>query len=553
VSLYKIMNKKILVITLSSILFCPVINAAKYDVLMERNKVDGKLFHDFNGSFDDAMLYRGGEDKYKIIINYLHNKQYAEADKKLTELLYKHPNDPKLYGLKGLLEIKKNKIKGARESFLKVIDLDQKNISAYRALANIEITNGKLNLAKGYFNKILAINDKYILAYYSLAAIAEKQNETQQVERYLSKGYQKSLGNVGFEIKMAGMLAKWYEKQNQPMKALVLAENVIKKYPMHKHAILLLVNAQMLNGKSDVSEGILQKIIALDKKEVRFRLLLANIISKDLSREKEVIMLLDEVSDIIPGSETPEVLKASFYLKGKKYKKSLQVIGDIKKKYPHSSAAYQIEGDIFYGEKKWEKALVAYKKAYQFQSSDKLLQVVVSLMLQVSTIDDAVKFLNNELKNNNNNTSVNLHLARVFLQQKKIEQAKQYYEKVLAIQSGNVEALNDLALIYAEEGNVKAIVLAKKAYSLAIMSSVVADTYGYVLTKHGEYNEAIGVLRKAVELDGESVVIQLHLAEAYVLNNENQQAVKLLRRILESEGSGSDKVKITKMLKKLTI
>ena len=97
----------------------------------------------------------------------------------------------------------------------------------------------------------------------------------------------------------------------------------------------------------------------------------------------------------------------------------------------------------------------------------------------------------------------------------------------------NVVALNNLAWIYHENGDDRAIELARRAYELSRDNGAVADTYGWILFKAGETKKSLPILEKALELKPDSQEIAMHLAEVYRASGRDSDA----KRILEKFGS----------------
>ncbi|GFK93888.1 Beta-barrel assembly-enhancing protease [Fundidesulfovibrio magnetotacticus] len=103
--------------------------------------------------------------------------------------------------------------------------------------------------------------------------------------------------------------------------------------------------------------------------------------------------------------------------------------------------------------------------------------------------------------------------------------AAKEYETALRYQERLTLAMNNLAMIYAEEGQngAKALELALRAYSQEPDSASVLDTLGYVLLKNGKPREAITALQRAETLGPGNADISKHLTLARELAGENNQ------------------------------
>ena len=63
----------------------------------------------------------------------------------------------------------------------------------------------------------------------------------------------------------------------------------------------------------------------------------------------------------------------------------------------------------------------------------------------------------------------------------------------------SISALNNLACLYTERLNDldKAYDLARKAHDLQGNDPAIADTFGWVLSKRGEYQQALAILQES--------------------------------------------------------
>lgn len=139
-------------------------------------------------------------------------------------------------------------------------------------------------------------------------------------------------------------------------------------------------------------------------------------------------------------------------------------------------------------------------------------------------------------------------LARAYHQADRQEQAKQTYEKVLEIQPQDLEALNNLAYLLAENMAQPrlAVDYARRAADLAPENSDVLDTYGWIQLKSGQPLEATKTLRRAVALKSGSVQATYHLGAALAeLAKEDAvyqpEAHTMLRRAVELAGQSQRK------------
>jgi len=109
------------------------------------------------------------------------------------------------------------------------------------------------------------------------------------------------------------------------------------------------------------------------------------------------------------------------------------------------------------------------------------------------------------------------------------------YRKIVDAAPGNYVALNNLALIYVEQGNAEAETLARKASELAPQNGAIMDTLGWILVQTGSTEEGVEYLRQASELIRTSLEIRYHLAVGLAESGATDEARNLLTGILSIE------------------
>jgi tetratricopeptide (TPR) repeat protein len=114
------------------------------------------------------------------------------------------------------------------------------------------------------------------------------------------------------------------------------------------------------------------------------------------------------------------------------------------------------------------------------------------------------------------------------------------YESLLAKMPTHSLVLNNLAYLLAQSGAglARSLELAKKAYEGMPNSPVILDTYGYVLYKHGRYQEAMEILSAAcqqsqIEDLAESADVYEHLGMVREALGDRQRARQAYQRALE--------------------
>lgn len=534
----------------------PLCSAAIYEMqdsqksILEPLNNEPERFPSFLESFNQAEKNKTREN-FQAVLSLIKQNKSEEAQSKVSSLLKEYPNEPQYYNLQALLDTLKKDSVSANQNYGKAIELDPKNILAHIGSAQLALNDGQLDKAREYANQSLAINDKAVNAYFILADVAYRQKNTAEVEKVLLTAQEKVKGNLEAEIEVVQGLAKLYAVQKQPEKLLAVSEELSERYPNDSKVLFLLAGAQVGNNKKLAAEETLRQIASLNKQDIASRLLLANLLSEQSGKEKEVLKILDEATRISPDKPEAQGFKAAYLVKLNRHQEALDLAAKIDKQFPKLVIGKLLKGDLYLAEKKLDKAAEMYQQAYEKQPNNKVLFTLADLLVAQGKQPDAIKLLNNALEKNNKDVNIHFKLATVYQQQNNSIQAEAHYKAILDEQPNNVLALNNFAVLYSQQNNPQAIELAKKAYEKAPESAAILDTYGYILIKQGQPKEGLQILEKAASLAPKSNDIQFHLAEAYSVNGNDHKAVEILKVIANAEQPFAEKNAAVSLLNKL--
>jgi Flp pilus assembly protein TadD len=111
------------------------------------------------------------------------------------------------------------------------------------------------------------------------------------------------------------------------------------------------------------------------------------------------------------------------------------------------------------------------------------------------------------------------------------------YRTLLARQPNDPVALNNLAWLYHEAGDNRALDLARKAAELAPQSTGVLDTLGWILVEQGKVSEGLEHLTRAAAGEKVDPEVRFHLAYALARSNRAAEARPLLEQALAGGAS----------------
>jgi len=502
-------------------------------------EITNNLFpeRDFETNSDDISQQRylqQVKENYQHTLQLIKQNKRIQANQNLTALIDQDPKQSVYYQLKALLALLDKQPEQAKQSFLKAIELNPRNTQALTGLSKLALENKQYSKAKQYAEQVLQINISTIPVYQILADIAIQQQGIDAAEHVLLEAKANVKGDLKAELEIIKLLGKLYIAKKQPEKLQRLASNFAKQYPDNVDALYLLTEAQISNKNFSAAEKTLRKII--DKHPSQnageYHFLLAKILIEQNKTEEEILNHLDQAANLLENPNQVLAYKTAFLIRHKHLDQALSFAQQVNKDYPNRSIGKLLLGKVFLEQKKYSQALQNYKQAYSITPDIEILDIILRILNDKKELTKAITLLNNILAKDENNDLVRLRLADTYQNIGKYKESIKHYQTLLAKHPDNVILLNNMALAYNQQNNPKALQLAKQAYDKAPQSGIIADTYGTVLLKQGQNQQALEILKKASELAPNITEIQLHLAEAYYANKDYQQAKQILQTLI---------------------
>ena len=173
---------------------------------------------------------------------------------------------------------------------------------------------------------------------------------------------------------------------------------------------------------------------------------------------------------------------------------------------------------VVYSKQGLHKTAVSYYERllnlhFSFVDSLKVKKMLVYSKILSENHDEALSILHDVLKILPND-SVSLSLAGYCYEKTgQMDDAIEYYEKILVLNSENTNALNSIAYLLALHGKDldRALGFARRALESDPDNAAYNDTIGYVYSKRNQADLAKRYLKKALERDPVNSEIRTHI------------------------------------------
>ena len=306
--------------------------------------------------------------------------------------------------------------------------------------------------------------------------------------------------------------------------------NLLRKKPDLRSAAFVLAAAYGSLDRFDDAEAVVRDQVRLAPQDPQPHTALG-LIFRQAKRNDEARQAFEKAAELAPENLWLVDQLVELDLLDKHFDSARQRVYGQFQKTPDLPAAHCLEGKILVAEEKWDLAAVELKKTLQFDPNfSSAYDLLVQTYIATNKLSEAAGQLEAETAKDPNNVSALLTLALLYERMENFPRARGAYEKALSINANFVPALNNLAYLDAERLNNldKAYELARRARDLQGDDPAIADTLGWVLSKRGDYQQALPILQESAEKLPENPEIQFHLGmTAYMMGQTDIARVAL--------------------------
>jgi putative PEP-CTERM system TPR-repeat lipoprotein len=480
-----------------------------------------------------------------LVLTHFQNREFDKALAAAQTLAEKQPSNARVQNLLGAAYEGKGDYARARASYGKALELDPAYVTAALNLARLDLRDGKRDQARAAYEAILETNHDQPVALVALAKMASDDGRAQEGVALLERASDKNPNAVQPRL----ILANYQLRRGNAAEALTLAREAYAVSPQLPAVALILGRAQIANGMTDDAISTLSELAERFPASVdtHMQLAMAYGQKRDVANTR---LALNKVLELQPGNPLATLGLGNLALRTGKLDEAMKIATGLQQTQPESPAGFSLQGDVLMASREPRKAVSAYTVALKKAPVSATVLKLYAARTRAGD-SDAAATLTSWLDEHPQDAAVRLAYASTLHQGGKRTQAVAEYERVLKTQPGSVLALNNLAWLYFEDGDSRAIDLAERAYKRAPDRAEIIDTYGWLLIKSGRVEQGLGLLEKAAKRSPENGDIRYHLAAGLAQAGEKTRAKRELTALLDSETQFSEKAAAQVLLKEL--
>ena len=454
--------------------------------------------------------------------------------------------NPPLLGLIGSSFAAAGQLDVARDYFKRFLVLQPQSVQALRGLGRLDAAQGNNASARKYFEAALdnSPNDPDVLI--ELSAIAEREGDREEMERLMTLAA--DAPDSGNRPKL--LLAQIKVRNGDMAEGARYAEQVLDAAPGDPDALNILGLVALSENNSAIAQSRFEEALKsrAESGTLYFNLARANYMSGNVEMAQTN---LRRAMQLAPEALLPSTAYAEMSLRSRDLNAAAAAIANLKEFHPEQPATVQLQAELDMAEGKVREAEAGFRDVLERTESRRALLGLYGATKRLEGDGAAIALLEQWLSTHPDDEGVRLLLAQERAASGQSTDAKAEYEAMIEANPDNGIALNNLAWMYAEEGDPRAVEYAERAVALLPESGNVADTLGWALYKSGENSRAIEVLRGAVEMTPADPTIRYHLALALAAAGENAEALKLLREVLNDPAGAGVHADAQRMVEKL--
>lgn len=476
----------------------------------------------------------------------IQQKKFDEAIAAATQMKDKLKDDPMPINLLGAAYLAKGDQAKAEELWKAALKLKPDYTPAALNLAKLEQIRNNPDGAAKQFQQMLERDPKNLSALIGLAQIEEAKKNYDKMEAYLIQARDSNPKSP----EPALILSRLYVQQGRPLRALEVARDAVSSNPDNVQAMQNLGIVQLANDQAASAAGTFRKLMNLVPENPDYHQDYARALFKAGDKATAAQEWRNLIKDK-PEYWSAYLALAEYDILEGKFDEALKLAGDIKAKQPKSSVGAQLEGDVEFAQKQYKKALAAYEQASKINNNAGLARRIYQCNRLLENDKAAFEGLAQWTQANPSDLESLLVLAMGYQDKGKAKESIGAYEKALALKPDNLVVQNNLAWLYQEQGDKRALPMAEKLLSSSENNPEIMDTVGWIYMQNGRADKGLTLLQDAAVHAPQQTQIRLHVAEALAKTGRKDEARKEVEQLLKEHKEFPERKQAEELLKGL--
>jgi tetratricopeptide (TPR) repeat protein len=397
------------------------------------------------------------------------------------------------------------------------------------ALGTLAFNEKDLKTAEADFKRALTLDPKSVVALGAMGAFYAAQNDFKDADADLKAASDASPARSTQRM----LYARFKLEMGDAGAARQILEDVIKQAPDYLPALMGLAEIALDAKKFDESRDYLKKVLSLDPDNFD-GLMFDTRLNFAQGENGKALTGLERMSKIYPQSPQVNFQLAAAYLANGEDNKAITSVTRALDLYPNFADAIQLLAQIQIQNHNPDPAIAALEQLTKKQPQLIRAQLLLAdAYRQHGQIDNSLAIYQSLEKAFPTNLTMPLLIGAAYLQQNDYAQARTSFERALALEPGNLQALGQLVdTDLADKKFDAAMQLIQDRLNKDPKSDALQLLVAKVFLAQGSRDKAEATLSKAIELDPQNEDAYLLLAQLYVDAKELPKALAELDAVL---------------------
>ena len=481
-----------------------------------------------------------------VIQTYMENKDYAKALEAASEMQARHPDSPLPDYYAGMAYLEMEDYDRARSAFEKALVTQSDFKPALTALARLDIIGNNHESAANRYRQILEFSPDDA---NTLVNLGNLQGQLGKVSEMVEL-YETARRRNPEALLPRMMLGNYYYQRGEAGNMLKMVNEALKLAPDNPGVLFLLSQAQRLSGMFDEATATLRSIIE-NHPDTDVAMLALGTVRMTEGIENARLAMSNTLSED-PVNSAAMIAAINVAISERNFKEARSRLEQFRTAYPESQNVLLLEGTIALEEGKVVDAIQAYEQALDKDYSRTTMLALAMAYARNEEREKAFALLNEWLKTHPDDTDVRFTIAADLQDFLSKEDTLKIYEQILAGDPSNERVLNNLAMLYINDGNYnKAQEYAERAYKQSPDRPEIADTYGWVLVKLDQAERGLELLQTALAAIPDNPDVHYHVAAAQYASGNRGKAIQELESLLKKHKSFETRGEAEKLLSSL--
>jgi putative PEP-CTERM system TPR-repeat lipoprotein len=461
---------------------------------------------------------------------HLQARDFELARDKARAAAEARPGDPQVRNSLGALFMSAGQADDATAWFEDTLKIDAGNAAAHFNLGRMAAAAGRAEAAEGHFNAVLESQPDNAATHTALAQLAWSTGRRAEAIRRLEE-----LGKAQPDaLQPRLLLARYLQAEGESARALEVARETATRHPESPDALNTFGRMLFDAGQHAEALRTYEQAISLSpgNPQLLFNRARADLALGQPDRAREALrnaLALD-----------PDFAAARFALvdldrRSGRLDAAESGLAALKQNQGADDPGVALlEGELLLARRQPADAVAAFEKARAGGIGSRAVVGLFQAKLQ-SGAPEPERVLEDALEANPDDTPVRVLVADHYLRNQRYAQAIGHYEILVRRQPDNAALLNNLAWLYNEAGDPRALETAERAHAAAPEAPHVMDTLGWILHQRGQTERAFELISRAVQINPDIPEIRYHHAVLLAETGDAAAAAEEARALLADE------------------